>query len=176
MFFLLGAIVFAIDVANVMAAVAIGVALQEGGTAAGAGTLDKAHGDFIYRADILTINAGGCDAKGGGAAEDGARSGFPKVRVFVVLIVFADVDDRQRPELCKIHYFIERSLAERTFSEKADCDAIGAESLRGESRSGGDAHAATDDCVGSEVAGCGIGHVHRSAFAAAVARFFPEQL
>src|SRR5258708_25725985 len=38
MFFLFGAIVFAIDIADVMAAVAVGIALQEGRAAPGAGT------------------------------------------------------------------------------------------------------------------------------------------
>ena len=45
-----------------------------------------------------------------------------------------------------------------------------------ERRAGGDARAAADDRVRAEVAGVGIGDVHRAALAFAVAGFLAEEL
>src|SRR6202049_3698044 len=50
---LLRAVVLAIDVAHVMTTVAVGIALQEGGSAAGARALYQEHRDFMDRAHVL---------------------------------------------------------------------------------------------------------------------------
>src|SRR5579863_10422676 len=169
--FYFGAVVLAIDVADVMSAVTVGVALQERWSAAGPRPLDQARRDFVHRADILPIDAGRFDAEGGGAAENGSRGRFRVVRVLVVEIVFADVDHGQLPQLRQVHHFIERSLPERAFAEKADCYAVRFQMLRSEGRAGGDSHAATHDRVRAQVASCGIGNVHGPAFAAAITSF-----
>src|SRR5580700_5016929 len=174
--FLLGAVVLAIDVADVMAAVAVGIALQECRPAAGAAAIHQSQCNFIHGANVLSVHSGRFDTEGSGTSENGARGGFLIVRVLVVLIVFADVDHRQLPQLRQVHYFVQRSLAERTFTEEADCHAIRPQSLGGKSRARGDADASADDRVGAEVAGRGIGDVHRPTLAAAIASFFSQQL
>src|SRR5258706_1707013 len=174
--FLFRAVVFAVDVADVMAAVAVGIALQECRAAARAGAIHQSGCDFIHGAYILSIDSGGFDSESGGAAENRACRGLLIVGVLVVLIVFADVDDGKLPQLRQVHHFVERTLAEGAFSEKADCDAIRAQSFGGESRARSDAYAAADDGIGSEVAGGGIGDMHRSTLPAAITRFFSQQL
>src|SRR5229473_3464805 len=163
MFFLFGAIVFAIDIADMMAAVAVGIALQEGGADAAASTIHKTLRNFMNRAHLLSVHSRGFDTECGSPTENSARRGLLIVRVLVVLIVFADVNHGQLPQLRQVHYFVERSLPESPFSEEADCHPVRTESFCGESGAGGDAHAAADDGIRSEVAGGGIGDVHRSA-------------
>src|SRR5579863_1006086 len=170
--FLLGAVVFAIDVADVMTAVAIGIALQKRGASSGPGAFYQPRRDFVHRAHVLPVNASGFDAEGSGAAEDGPCRGFRVVSVFVVEIVFANVDNRQFPQLRQVHDFVKRSLSESSFTEEADGHAIGLEMLGRESRTCCNTHAAADNCVCAQVAGGGIGNVHRSAFAAAITSFF----
>src|SRR5580704_10458372 len=128
--FLLGAVVFAIDVADVMSAVTVGIALQESRPASGASAFYQPCRDFMNSAHVLPVNACGFDPESGRPAKDGASRGFLIMRVLVVLIVFADVNHGQLPQLRQIHHFVERALAERAFSEEADGNAIGAQSLR----------------------------------------------
>ncbi len=85
-------------------------------------------------------------------------------------------DDRQLPELREVQLFVEQSLAERAFAEETDGDLSGLQVLGGVRGAGRDAGAAADDRVGAEVAGVGIGDVHRAALAFAVAGFLAEQL
>src|SRR5258708_5608149 len=132
--FLLRAIVFAIDVADVVAAVAVGIALQEGRAAAGARAIHQANRDFIHCAHVLSIHSRGFDSESGGAAENGARRRFLIVGVFVVLIVFAHVDHGQLPQLRKVHHFVERALAERASTEEPNYHALCAQRLGGKGR------------------------------------------
>src|SRR5579859_7472407 len=64
--FLFGSVIFAIDVADMMAAVAISVGLQKCRAFACPGPLDQARGDFVNRANILAIDGGCLDAESGG--------------------------------------------------------------------------------------------------------------
>ncbi len=132
--------------------------------------------DFIHGAHVLPVDRCGFETEGGGAAENRPAVVSLVVRVLVVQIVFADVDDGQLPELRQVHDFVERSLAQRAFTEKADSDAAVAQPLRGEGRARGDSDAAADNRIRAQIAGRRVGDVHRSAFAAAVAGFFAEQL
>src|SRR6266851_202662 len=129
----------------------------------------------MNRAHLLSVHSRGFDTECRSPAENSARRGLLIVRVLVVLIVFADVNHGQLPQLRQVHYFVERSLPESPFSEEADCHPVRTESFCGESGAGGDADAATNNCVCAKITGCGIGDVHRSAFAAAVACFFSKQ-
>ena len=104
-----------------------------------------------------------------------AGGGFAVVRVFVVLIVLADVDHRQFPERRHVHRLVKQSLPERAVAEEADRDLIGAAHLDRHRRAGGDAGAAADDGIGAQVAGVLVGDVHGAAFAAAIAGFLAEQ-
>src|SRR5579871_2201617 len=93
LFFLLGTVIFAIDVAHVMSAVTISVGLQECRTLAGPCPLHQAHCDFIDCAHILAVDGCRLQAEGCSTAENGSCSGFGVMRVFVVKIVFANVND-----------------------------------------------------------------------------------
>src|SRR5512146_920340 len=96
--------------------------------------------------------------------------------VLVIQIVFADVDNRQLPQLRQVHDFIQRALPQCPFAEKADAHPAIAQALGGERRPRGNAHAASHNCVRAQVAGGWIGYVHGAAFAAAVARFLAQKL
>src|SRR5579872_1511246 len=56
--FRLRAVVFAVDITDVMSAVAIGVCLQEGWSLSGAGPLDQLFRGGVYCANILPVNHG----------------------------------------------------------------------------------------------------------------------
>src|ERR1700730_9770730 len=99
MLFLLGTVIFAVDIANMMTAVTVGIALQKGRPSAGARSIDQAGRGFIYCTHVCAVDARGFKTEGGRATKNRAGCGFRKVSVFVVLIVFADVDDGQLPEL-----------------------------------------------------------------------------
>src|SRR6185503_11309924 len=98
-----------------------------------------------------------------------------EVRVFVVAVVLADVDDWQLPELCEVHRLVQKPLPERAFAEETDRDAAVLQILRRVGRASRDARAAADDGVRAEVAGGRVGDVHRAALALAVAHLFAKQ-
>ena len=170
LFFLLGAVILAIDVADVMAAVAVCIAWRNAGPSPARARLHQARRNVIDRAHILTVDSRCLNPECGGAAQNRSRRCFGVVRVLVVEIVFANVDHRQLPELRQIHHFIERSLPQRTFAEETHRNPAICQTLRGKRRAGRDPHAAADDCICAQIAGRGIGNVHRSALAAAIAR------
>ena len=97
------------------------------------------------------------------------------MRVFGVHIIFADVNDRQFPQLREVHAFVQHALAERAFAEEANSDLSRFQGFGGECGAGGNAHASRNDRVRSQIAGSGIGDVHRTAFSAAVSGFFSQQ-
>src|SRR5581483_6640691 len=97
------------------------------------------------------------------------------VRVLVVHIVFAGIDNGQLPELRNVHGFVEHALPERALAKETNANSAIAELLGRKRGASGDGSAAADDGVGAEVS-CGrIGDVHRTALTAAVALLFAEQ-
>src|ERR1700722_7975732 len=145
--FLLGAVVFAVDVANVMAAVTIGVALQKRGSAAAARAIHESRSDFIHCANILPVHSRILNTKGSCATQDCSRRRFAVMGVFVVEIVFAKIDDRQLPQLRQVHHLVKRPLPQRALAEEAHGHAVSLHSLRRKRSAGGDAHAAADDRI-----------------------------
>src|SRR5262249_23922239 len=75
-----------------------------------------------------------------------------------------------------VHDFVEQALPKSAVAKETNSNLIGLQTLRRKRSSGCDSRAAADDGIGSEVAGVGIGNVHRTTLAFAVARFFAEQL
>src|SRR5437899_5827769 len=144
-----GAVIFAIDIANVVPAVAIRVRLEKGRPFSRARSLHEARSDLVYGAHILAVDDRSLNAECRRATKDRSRGGLGVMRVLVIEIVFANVDDGQLPELRQVHDFIERSLAERAFTEEAHCNAPVAQPLSSESRAGSDSHAAADNRVGA---------------------------
>src|SRR5690348_14833153 len=97
------------------------------------------------------------------------------MRVFVISIIFANVEHRQLPELRKVHGFVEHALAKRALTKKTDGDAPVPNALGRERRTGGDTGAARDHRTRTTIAGFGVRTVHRSAFSAAVTRLVSQQ-
>ena len=97
------------------------------------------------------------------------------MRIFVVEVVLAHVDDRQFPQLRHVHRLVKHALTERAFAKETDRHPPVAEPLARKRRASRQRRAAADNRVRAEVARVLIGDVHRAAFAPAVAFFFAEQ-
>ena len=69
--------------------------------------------------NVLAIDGFGADAESFGPGRHLSRGGFAVVRVFVVLVVLANVDHGQFPERSHVHAFIKQPLAERAVAEEA---------------------------------------------------------
>src|SRR6202007_3229310 len=82
--FLLRAVILAIDVADVMPAVAVGIGLQKCRPMPGPRTLYQSRCDFIDRAHILAVNRGGSQPEGFGASQNRSGGRLRKMGVFVV--------------------------------------------------------------------------------------------
>src|SRR5258706_5208819 len=74
--FFFRAVVFAVDVADVMAAVAVGIALQECRAAARAVAIHQSRCGFIHGAYILALDSGGVDSVSGAVAGKPASRGL----------------------------------------------------------------------------------------------------
>src|SRR5581483_10811603 len=172
----LRAVVRPVDVADVVAVVAIRVREQERRPAARACTRDQLRRLAVHGANVLPVHLAALDPERARSREQLACGRLEVVRVLVVEVVLADVDHGQRPERGHVHDLVHESLAERALAEEADRDLIRAAALRRERGPGGDAGRAADDRVRAEVAVLVVGDVHRAALAAAVARLLAEQL
>src|SRR5579883_420748 len=173
--FLLGPVIIAAYVADVMAVIPVRIHKQESRTFAFPRPLHQALGGGVDGPYILPIDAFRVNAEGLPARQDVAGGDFGEMRVLVVHVVLADVDHRQLPDRGHVHDLVERPLSQRAFSEETDRNAPIAEPLGRKCSAGGDAGAASHDRVRAQVAGRGIGDVHRSALAFAVPGLFAQQ-
>src|SRR5579859_85365 len=92
--FSLRAVIFAIDITNMVAAITIGIGLQEGGTLALSRSLDQTRGNFVYRTHILAIDHRCFNSECCGAPQNCPGCCLGIMGVFVIQIIFADVDHR----------------------------------------------------------------------------------
>src|SRR5579884_1801952 len=177
-FLLLGlrAVVRTVDVADVVALVAVRAALEEARPVAAAAAGNGPRRCLVDPEDVLPVDDLGRDPERLGAGGDLARGDVLVRGVLVVEVVLADVDHRQLPERRHVHHLVEEPLAECALAEEADGDAVGAERPRGEAGARRDAGGAADDRVRAEVAVRVVGDVHRAALAAAVALLPAEEL
>jgi hypothetical protein len=173
--FILGAVVVALDVADVMPAVAIGVAEHEAGALALPRALDECARRSVHAANILPVHRLRRNPKRRRPRHNLARRGLRVVRVLVVHIVLADINHGELPERGDVHHFIERALSQRALAKEADTDAPVAELLGGERRARSNSSAPADNRIGAQVPGRRVGDVHRPALAPAIARLFAEQ-
>src|SRR6516164_2799404 len=173
--FLLGAIVIAAHITDVVPIIAVGVGQQHGRALTGPGARDELSGRGVDGADVLAVDALPFEAERGAAGQDVTGGDLGIVGVLVIEVVFADVDHGQLPQRRHVHDFVERPLAERAFPEEADRHLPGLQALGRERGARGDARASAYNGVGSQVAGGRIGDVHRAALAFAVARFSAQQ-
>src|SRR5579863_9943763 len=140
------------------------------------GASDQSLSRVIDGANILSIDRPGLEAESGGPGDNISSGGFGEVSVFVVLVVFTNVDDGKLPEGGHIHQFVENALAEGAITEEADGHLIAAAHLDRHSGSSCDTGASSDDGIGAQIAGVLVGDVHGAAFSPAIAGFFAEQL
>src|SRR5438128_10834145 len=83
--------VFAVDVADVVAVVPVGLALEEGWPLAAARPLDELAHRRVDRLNVLAVDALGVDPAGFGARPGLAGAGLSAGRVFAVELVLAVV-------------------------------------------------------------------------------------
>src|SRR5207302_8899389 len=107
--FLLGAIVFPIDVAHVVPAISVSIAQQKCRAGTSPRALDKSRGYAMHGTDVLSIHAFRRQTESRRPRQDVAGGRLRVVRIFVVHIVFASVDHRQFPKLRHVHYLVEHS-------------------------------------------------------------------
>src|SRR3989442_8661159 len=142
--------VLAVDVADVVAVVPVGLALDEGGPLAAARPLDELAHRRVDRLNVLAVDAFGVDPEGSGARQDLAGDGLAAGRVLAVEVVLANVDDGQLPERGHVHRFVEQPLAQRAVAEEARGDLAAAPHLGRERGAGRDPGGAAHDGVGAE--------------------------
>src|SRR6202790_1707474 len=169
--FLLRAVILAADVTDVMPGVAVRIAHQKRRSLPVAPAFHHAAGHGVHRADVLPINAFRRHPERRPAAQDISRGSLRKMRVLIVKIVFADVDNRQLPERRQVHHLVDYSLPQRTLAKEAHRNLSLAGMLRRKRRARRDSRAARDDRVSSQVSGGRVGDVHRSALALAIPGF-----
>src|SRR3989442_14605583 len=90
--------VFAVDVADVVAVVPVGLALEEGWPLAAARPLDELAHRRVDRLNVLAVDALGVDPEGFGARQDLAGDGLAAGGVLAVEGVLPDVNDGKLPE------------------------------------------------------------------------------
>src|SRR5580693_1739139 len=173
--FFFRAVIFTIDVADVMPAVAVGIAEQKCRAFTASGPIGDVCGDGVHCANVLAVHSFRAHAESRGTGGNISGRGLRKVRVFGVHIIFADVNDGQLPELREVHAFVQHALTERAFAKKANGDLSRFQSLGGERGAGSDAHASRNDGIRSQISGGRIGDVHRTALSTAVSGFFSKQ-
>src|SRR5713101_6648614 len=159
-FLLFGAVVAAVDVADVVSVEAVGVQHQERGPVPATGAGDGAHGGVEHRADVLAVDLLGRDSERLAPRYEVAGGRL------VVVVVFAGVDHGQLPERRHVHHLVEDALPERALAEEADRDLVGATHLRGHRCARRDSGRPGDDRVRAAVSVLVVGDVHRAALAA----------
>ena len=160
-----------------MAAVAVGVGLEERRSLLRTGALDGlghriAHGQEVHAVDL----AAGDPIGRGPLVEVLHRRGAVDRRAHAVAVVLDDVDDRQVPQRAHVQRLVERSLVDRAVAEEAQADLVGIAEADAVADAGGQRQVAAHDPVAAEVAAGHVVEVHAAALAAADARELPAQL
>src|SRR5580700_1065788 len=122
--FLLWPVIFAVDVADVMAAITVCIAEQECRAFSLSCALDELLSDGVHRSHVLPINRFRLQSESRCPSGNITRSCFREMRVLGVHIVFANVNHRKFPKPREIHLFVKNALSERAFAEEADGDSL----------------------------------------------------
>src|SRR5947208_10283573 len=130
-------VVGAVDVADVMAVVAIGRAHDEARALATPRPRDRTLGRLVDGEHVLAVDLLRRDPERLRPRGDRAGGDVLVAGVLVVEVVLADVDHGQLPERGHVHHLVEEPLAEGALAEEADRDAVGAERLRRVAGTGG---------------------------------------
>src|SRR5208283_738865 len=149
--FLLGAVIFAINVAHVMTRIAISVAHEQGRPGAPARPAHQLLRRGMDGAHILPVHAFRMHTERGSARQNVPGRGFRKMRVFRVQVVLAGIDHRQFVQRRQVHHFIQHALPERAFAKETNGNLVALQSFRGQCRTRGNSRAAAYDRVGAKV-------------------------
>ena len=124
--FVLGAVVFAVDVADVVAVIAVGLQFDEERALALAAARDQLLRQFVDRQHVLPVDLERLDPEGLGAGGDRARGDLVGPGVFRIAVVFAGIDHRQLPERCHVHDLVHQALRGGAVAEETDGDIVAA--------------------------------------------------
>ena len=130
-----------------MSQVAIGLHDQKAGAVTASGLLHGFDGRFVDRENIHAIHPGGANIQR--SATHFCVSGCYVLRrsVLPVLIVLADIDNRELPDGSKIHRLQQHPLVQCTVSEETDCHLFGFSQLCTESSSSSNRNTAAYDGI-----------------------------
>src|SRR5258708_18967956 len=119
-FFRAGTVVRALDIANVVSQITIGLTEYKGWSLTLARARHQALRQSIDRANILAIHLLGMHAESAGPGAHAAGSGLGVMGVFVILIVLTDVDHGEFPERGHIHKLVQHPLPKRAVAKEAN--------------------------------------------------------
>src|SRR5438445_3259843 len=163
--------------AHAVAAPAIGHRLDQRRTRARARPRHGRLRRLVDGEDVVAVHADAGDAVGGRTPGDGLARGRPRARRRErVLVVLAEVDDRQLPDGGEVERLVDHALVGAPVAEERDDHAVRATDAVGERRSRADGQAGGHDAVTAEDVEVEGGDVHRAAETAAVAVDAAEQL
>ena len=127
--------------------------------------------------DVLPVHRHRAHPERDGALREvGDRQLLMRGRRLRVVVVLADEDRGQLPQLREVERLVERPDVRRAVAEVRDGDARLAAHLERERRAGDHRQAAADDGVRAEVAALDVVEVHRAAVAARDALHLPVEL
>ena len=110
---------------------AVRLANEECGTCALAHVVHEFPGDPVDGPHVLAIDAFGMKSERSASGQHVARYRLRIVGVFVIEIIFANVDHRKLPQRRHIHDFVEEPLSKRAIAEEAHRNLIGLQALGG---------------------------------------------
>src|SRR5882724_151852 len=125
---------------------AIGLALDERGTAAGTGTLHGFAGSLGHRGHIVTVHFDAGNAITYAATRDAwiARR-ILKWNLGCELVVLADEQHREPPDACHVQPFVERAVVHRAIAEERNGHTVGLQELEAVARARRLKNARADD-------------------------------
>src|SRR5882757_1243959 len=164
-------------VAHRMAAIAIGLHLEDVRALAAAGMFDGLLAGCPHRQHVHAVHALAGDAEGFAMAIElgggrGALDGGPHA----VAVVLDDVDDGELPEGRHVHGLVDLALVGAAVAEIGQRDVLGAVVLVRESEARADRHLGADDAVAAIEILLAAEHVHRAALALGIAGAATGQL
>ena len=160
-----------------MSAGAIGLALDERGTAAGFRSRDGFSGDAINLQHVVAVDRDPRDAIGRAARADIRIAARIRRRHFGgVLVVLADEQNGQLPDAGHVERFVERAVVDRSVAEEGRSHCAVLEDLRAVSAAAGLQHTRADDAARSHHADLGREEMHAAAASARTAGFAAKQL
>src|SRR5699024_7457008 len=164
-------------VALEVAALAVGLALEQRRALAGPRPCHGLGGRLVDGQGVVAVNRDAGDVVGRAAVCDVLYGLVPVLaHRNAVVVVLAYEDDGQLPDGGHVERLVEGALVRGAVTEEADADLIRAAYLGGEARARGDAVSRADDAVGAEDALVPVRDVHGAALALAVACLPAEEL